>query len=100
MPRLLTKNEIRERLKRLDGWSHRGSFIVKTYRFERFMDGVRFLNEVARAAEAYQHHPDIKVRYTTVSLSLQTHSEGGVTAWDMGLARAIEGLGSKNRGKK
>lgn len=99
MPKLLAREEVRERLKRLDGWSHRGSFIVKTYRFETFMDGVRFLNQVARVAEAHQHHPDVNVRYTTVRLSLQTHSEGGVTSWDIGLARAIQGLGSKARKK-
>jgi len=54
------------------------------------MDGISFLNQVARVAERQEHHPDIKVRYTTITLSVQTHSEGGVTDWDIGLAKAID----------
>jgi 4a-hydroxytetrahydrobiopterin dehydratase len=94
LPRLLTKTEVRVKLSKLRGWRHQGSFIVKTYHFEEFMEGIRFLNKVVKIAESYQHHPDINVRYTTVRLSIQTHSEGGVTAWDIGLARAIDRLGS------
>ena len=44
----------------------------------------------ALVAEKEEHHPDIHVGYTAVTLSLQTHSEGGVTEWDLDLARAIE----------
>jgi 4a-hydroxytetrahydrobiopterin dehydratase len=54
------------------------------------MDGISFLNGVAEVAEEQEHHPDIQVRYTTVTLSVQTHSEGGVTVWDLELAEAIE----------
>ena len=63
------------------------------------MEGIRFLNRVAKIAESYEHHPDIKVRYTTVRLSLQTHSEGGVTSWDIGLAKRIERAVSSLRKK-
>ena len=90
MPRLLSQAEIDARLKRLDGWKKEGRFITKTYDFEEFMDGIFFVNRVARVAEKQEHHPDIHVRYTAVTLSLQTHSAGGVTAWDIGLAGAIE----------
>ena len=92
MPRLLTSQEIRKRLKSLPGWKLQGRFITKTFEFDEFMDGIAFLNDVARAAEKQGHHPDIKVRYTTVKLSVQTHSEGGVTGWDIGLAKAIDGI--------
>ncbi|MDV3278571.1 MAG: 4a-hydroxytetrahydrobiopterin dehydratase [Nitrososphaerales archaeon] len=95
MPRLLTSREIRAKLKGLSGWRHRGKFIVKTFEFDKFMDGIAFLNLVARVAEQQEHHPDINVRYTTVRLSIQTHSEGGVTSWDIGLAKAIEKLHPK-----
>lgn len=90
MPRLLTGAEVDVRLKRLDGWKREGGFITKTFDFEEFMDGIAFINKVAAVAEEQEHHPDIHVRYTEVMLSLQTHSAGGVTAWDLGLARAIE----------
>ena len=99
MPRLLKESEIAKRLRGLHGWSHRGKFIVKVYEFGEFMDGIRFLNRVAKVAEGYQHHPDLKVRYTTVTISIQTHSEGGVTAWDLELARRIEKVASKSSEK-
>jgi 4a-hydroxytetrahydrobiopterin dehydratase len=90
MPRLLTSTEIKERLKRLKGWKREGNFVSKVFEFETFMDGIRFVNKVAKAAEKEEHHPDIAIRYTTVKLSVQTHSEGGVTEWDLDLAAAIE----------
>ncbi len=90
MPKLLGGPEIRARLKRLPGWKHRGKFITKTFKFDRFMAGVDFINRVAAVAEMEEHHPDILVRYTEVTLSLQTHSEGGVTEWDFELAEALE----------
>ena len=92
MPRLLTESEIKSRLKSLKGWRHGGKFITKTFKFGHFMDAIAFINEVAEAAEREQHHPDIKIRYTTVKLSIQTHSAGGVTEWDFDLAGAIDAL--------
>jgi 4a-hydroxytetrahydrobiopterin dehydratase len=88
--KLLTDSEIASRLKPLKGWKHQGKFITKEFEFEQFMDGIAFLNKVAEIAEKEEHHPDIHVRYTTITLSLQTHSEGGVTGWDVELAEAIE----------
>jgi len=92
VPKLLTDTEIKESLKELDGWKHEGKFITKTFEFDHFMDAIAFVNEVAEAAEREEHHPDINIRYTTVRLSLQTHSESGVTEWDVGLAKAIDVL--------
>jgi 4a-hydroxytetrahydrobiopterin dehydratase len=94
MPRLLTSREVDRKLRTLRGWKRSGRFITKTFEFDEFMDGISFLNRVARIAEAHGHHPDIKIRYTSVKLSIQTHSEGGVTRWDLGLARAIDRIKS------
>ena len=90
MPKLLSDSEIRTRLKDLDGWKHERKFITMSFVFDHFMDAIAFVNEVAEAAEREEHHPDIKIRYTTVKLSIQTHSEGGVTEWDTALAKAID----------
>lgn len=90
MPKLLTAKEVERELRGLKGWHRRSGFITKTFVFDHFMDGISFLNRVARIAEKQEHHPDIKVRYTRITLSIQTHSEGGVTAWDIGLAKAID----------
>ena len=90
MPRLLSDPEISARLKSLKGWKHKGAFIEKTFKFPNFMEGISFIGDVARVAEKEEHHPDIHVRYAAVTLSVQTHSEGGVTEWDLDLAGAIE----------
>lgn len=102
MPRLLSDAEVGTRLGGLAGWKHEGRFITKTFEFAAFMEGIDFLNRVAAVAEAYEHHPDIHVRYTAVTLSIQTHSEGGVTEWDIGLAKEIERMaaGGPRRGRR
>lgn len=94
MPKLLGHKEIQEGLKGLDGWNPEGGFLVKDFEFKEFMDGIEFIGKVARVAEKLEHHPDINVRYTTVRLSIQTHSMGGITNWDLQLARAIDRLPS------
>ncbi len=90
MVKLLSKARIESELKDLDGWKLDRDFITKTFEFKTFMAGIKFVDDLARIAEEEEHHPDINVRYTTIKLSIQTHSEGGVTEWDIGLAKEIE----------
>jgi 4a-hydroxytetrahydrobiopterin dehydratase len=101
VPRVLKADEVDQALSGLPGWRRDGKFVTKAFEFERFMDGIKFVGEVAKVAEEQEHHPDIRIRYTSVTLSLQTHSEGGVTEWDLDLAKAIEqavGRGSTGLG--
>ena len=100
VPKLLSDAEISSRIEGLKGWKTEGKFIAKTYEFEHFLDAIAFINEVAEAAERQEHHPDINIRYTTVKLSIQTHSEGGVTEWDFELAKAIDVLEDAVRREK
>ena len=60
--------------------------------FDDFMQGIRFLNHVARYAEKMNHHPDVSINYNKVRLSLTTHDEGGLTRKDFRLARRIDRL--------
>ena len=92
MPRLLSDTEVEKRISRLRGWLREGPFITKSYAFADFKEAMRFLNKVAKVAEEQEHHPDIYVRYSEVKLSVQTHSEGGVTSWDFDLARLIDDI--------
>jgi len=86
----LTEQEIIERLKALRGWARDGGAIRKTFTFARFADGIRFVDRVAVAADALDHHPDIDIRYTTIAMTLSTHSAGGLTRKDFELAERIE----------
>ena len=84
--------EIAKALVRLEGWERDGQAIRKLYTFKAFADGIRFVDRVALAADAMDHHPDIDIRYTTVVLTLSTHSAGGLTPKDVELAEAIDRL--------
>jgi 4a-hydroxytetrahydrobiopterin dehydratase len=89
---LLDDSAVEEGLQRLPGWERRGNQIVKTFVRKDFFRAITFVNEVADAAEAAGHHPDIDIRWNKVTLALSTHSEGGVTEADFQFAARIEEL--------
>jgi 4a-hydroxytetrahydrobiopterin dehydratase len=94
----LSEAQVERALKPLMGWRREGDYITKEFRFPTFLAGIRFVDAVALVAEAQEHHPDIHVVWTTVTLRIQTHDEGGLTNWDFDLARAIEkDLSAKKR---
>ena len=79
-------------LRSLHGWSRDGDAITKTYTFGAYMDGIAFVYGAAEAAEAEDHHPDMAVGYKRVTVTLSTHSSGGISQKDLDLAAALEGL--------
>jgi len=48
-----------------------------------------FVNRVAALADAMDHHPDIDIRHSKVSLTLTTHDASGLSARDLTLAEQI-----------
>ena len=56
------------------------------------MGSVDFVNELAPVAEEMNHHPDLAISWDTVTVTITTHSEGGLTAADFELAEQIDGL--------
>ena len=84
--------ELLEAVRQLPGWRVEQNALTKDYRFSTFPDGIAFVNRVADLAEEQGHHPDIDIRYSTVTIRLSTHSEGGVTERDVQLARKIDGM--------
>lgn len=77
-------------LAKLAGWTRSGDAIAKSFTFQTFADGIRFVDRVAAEADRLDHHPDIDVRWTTVTMTLSTHSEGGLTRKDLELAAVID----------
>jgi 4a-hydroxytetrahydrobiopterin dehydratase len=94
----LSDSQVELALGSLPGWKRTGEYLVKEFKFKEFLGGIRFVDAVAKIAEAQEHHPDIHVVWTTVTLRITTHDEGGLTKWDVALAKAIEKHGA--RGKK
>ena len=75
-------------------WTRDGDELVKTVKRGDFAKAVAYVSEVANLAEERDHHPDIDIRWDTVTLRLSTHSEGGLTRRDVELATAIDALGA------
>ncbi len=90
MRQKLSDLEIQRALGGLAGWARRGEVLTKTFTFERFADGIAFVDRIARAADSMDHHPDIDIRYTKITLALSTHDAGGITQADLNLAQSIE----------
>ena len=88
----LSDEEINAALQDLPGWQLEGGQIARQYRLDGFPGAVAFVVRISYAAEAADHHPDLDIRYDKVRVALSTHSEGGVTAKDLDLARIVEGL--------
>jgi 4a-hydroxytetrahydrobiopterin dehydratase len=90
MPAPLSDLEIQRALGSLPGWSRRGSVLTKSFVWPSFARAIEFVNRVARAADAANHHPDLDIRYTKVVCTLSTHDAGGITELDLRLAGEIE----------
>lgn len=82
----LSDGDVTTRLARLPGWERQGHEIRRTFAFADFREAMAFVNRVADLAEAMDHHPDIDIRYSKVTLALTTHDAGGLTALDFDLA--------------
>ncbi|MGE0067810.1 MAG: 4a-hydroxytetrahydrobiopterin dehydratase [Solirubrobacterales bacterium] len=89
---LLADTEIESRLAELPGWSRAGKAIVKEFGCGDFVGSVAFVEKLVAPAEAMNHHPDLEISWDKVTVSLSSHSEGGLTAADFELAGTIEAL--------
>lgn len=72
------------------GWKVENDRLVKAFRFRSFRDSIVFVNRLATIADDRDHHPDIDIRYDVVRVSLWTHTTGGITDRDVGLAEEID----------
>ena len=89
---VLSDDEVRAGLERLEGWEREGDAIRRTFRFRDFVGSVEFVNRLVEPAEAMNHHPDLEISWNRVTVSLSTHSRGGITQSDLDLAARIEAL--------
>ena len=90
----LSEEEIGEALESLEGWSREREAITKDFERGDFMGSVGLVNDIAPVAEEMGHHPDLAISWDTVTVTISTHSEGGLTAADFELAAKIEALGA------
>ncbi|WP_207921508.1 4a-hydroxytetrahydrobiopterin dehydratase [Micromonospora sp. KC721] len=92
MADLLTAEAVRKELGGLTGWSGDPTGISRTVQLGSFPDAVAVVDRVAVVAERLDHHPDIDIRWRTLTFHCVTHSAGGVTRRDVELARQIDDI--------
>jgi 4a-hydroxytetrahydrobiopterin dehydratase len=88
----LTGEQIDDELGNLDGWRRDGDAIVKEFDRGDFVGSVDFVNAIAPRAEDMNHHPDLAISWKEVTVTITTHSEGGLTGNDFELARRIDAV--------
>lgn len=88
----LSATEIKQTLAGVPDWRRRGQVISRRFEFADFKAAMQFVNAVARAAEKANHHPDIDIRWSQVTLALTTHDAGGLTEKDFALAAQCDRL--------
>ena len=92
MSTVLTEAEVQQALRQLPAWKRNGNAIDRQFQFNSFIQAMEFVNQIAEAAEAVNHHPDILISYNKVTLSLVSHDSGGVTSRDIKMAARINEL--------
>jgi 4a-hydroxytetrahydrobiopterin dehydratase len=86
---LLSPDEINKSLTN-KGWGYNDNEITKSYQFDTYIDGIEFINKVARLAEAHNHHPEIYIRWCKVDVTISSHDMDGVTTKCVNLAMDID----------
>jgi 4a-hydroxytetrahydrobiopterin dehydratase len=89
---LLSDDDIRSRLAALEGWERADGAIRKQFELDDFVGSVDFVKKLVDPAEEMGHHPDLEIAWNRVTVTLSTHSEGGLTEADFELARRIDEL--------
>ncbi|RZS44376.1 pterin-4-alpha-carbinolamine dehydratase [Herbihabitans rhizosphaerae] len=92
MPELLNDDAITDVLGTLPDWERDGDAITRTVELDSFPQAIQVVNRVAEIAENNNHHPDIDIRWRTLTFRCSTHSEGGLTDLDVSLAEEIDGI--------
>ena len=86
----LTQEQVEARIAELPQWALNGESLQRTFNFDDFVAAIAFVNQVADLAESMQHHPDIMLRYSKVTLTLTTHDANGLTESDFSFAHASD----------
>jgi 4a-hydroxytetrahydrobiopterin dehydratase len=59
-----------------------GHHLEKTYKFMDFVGALEFTNRIGDLAESVDHHPEICLTWGRVTLTIWTHSIGGLSEAD------------------
>ena len=89
---LLSENEIGTELASVPDWTRAGDSITREVTLADFRAAMLYVGAVAYLAEQANHHPDVLIQWNKVTLTLSSHSAGGLTGADFALARQVAAL--------
>lgn len=89
---MLNEQDIATRLASLEGWTHNGKCIEKTFQFANYHATMAFVNAVAWIAHQVDHHPDLEVGYNRCRVIYTSHDVGGLSARDFACAARVDAL--------
>ncbi len=92
MNKIVSDSDIQIGLKKLNGWDFRDNKLKKELHFGSYMDGIDFINSLAKMAEERGHHPDLVVGYCKVFVEFTSHDLGGVSEECMNMAKYIDSI--------
>lgn len=92
MVEVLNPGELERGLTALSGWTGDVHGISRTVKLPSFPAALAVVARVGEAAESMDHHPDMDIRYRTLTFTCCTHAAGGLTELDLRLARLIDDI--------
>ncbi|HYZ08356.1 MAG TPA: 4a-hydroxytetrahydrobiopterin dehydratase [Pseudonocardiaceae bacterium] len=90
MAELWDDEQVSGALAGLTDWQREGDAIARTAKLPTFTAAIEAVRAVAEVAESRDHHPDMDIRWRTVTFRCSTHSAGGITGKDVELASEID----------
>ncbi len=88
--RLLSDSELESALAGLEGWVVENGKLARSFEFKGYKDGLVFAVAVGHMADKMDHHPDMEIGFAKVRISMNTHAVGGLSPYDLELARKID----------
>jgi pterin-4a-carbinolamine dehydratase len=95
----LDAEALKQAVAKLPGWRVDRGVLTRTFSFPNFVEAMAFVQSLGVEAEQEQHHPDLDIRYSKVTVSLVTHDAGGITAKDLAMADTADSLATPLNGK-
>ena len=98
-PKKLDDGEVETALASLAGWTHEKGKLHREYKFASFVEAFGFMTSGALVAESMNHHPEWFNVYNTVRIDLSTHDLGGISTYDLEMAKRFDVLARSRGGK-
>ena len=66
--------------------------LQRVFKFDDFADALDFANRIGQLAEEADHHPRLVVEWGSVGVTWWSHSEGGMVAADIEMAKKVNAI--------